>query len=106
LDGGRDALIIVRLTRVRAGERWDGSLFYTTSDHRESEKYKGKAPKAANPGLNETVTLVYDMHKLRRGADDWKMSRIDQFRLDLDDGPGGAFILRQIAIAERPPGYP
>lgn len=106
LEGGKHPLVIVRLTRIRAGDLWDGSLFYTTASHGESEQFKGKAPKEANPALNETVTLVYDMAKLRRGGDDWLKSTIDQIRFDLDDAPGGAFIIHQIAFAARPAGYP
>ncbi len=106
LDGGKYPLLVLRLTRVKAGDLWDGSVHYTTVKHAETEAYLAKAPKDANPGLNETVTIVYDMHKLRRGGDDWKSSKIDQIRLDLDDAPGGAFIIHQIALAERPAGYP
>ncbi len=106
LDGGAFPLLVVRLTRVRQGADWDGSVHYTTIKHPESEAYLAKAPKDANPGVNETVTIVYDMEKLRRGGDDWKTSKIDQIRLDLDDSPGGAFILQQIAVAKRPAGYP
>jgi hypothetical protein len=105
LDGGKYPLMIVRLTRIKAGDLWDGSVHYTTIKHPESEAYLAKAPKDANPGVNETVTIVYDMHKLRRGGDDWKTSKIDQIRIDLDDAPGGAFIIHQIAVAERPAGY-
>lgn len=105
LDGGKYPLMIVRLTRIKAGDLWDGSVHYTTINHPESEAYLAKAPKDANPGVNETVTIVYDMHKLRRGGDDWKTSKIDQIRIDLDDAPGGAFIVHQIAVAERPAGY-
>lgn len=105
LDGGKYPLLIIRLTRVKAGDLWDGSAHYTTIKHPESEAYLAKAPKDANPAVNETVTIVYDMHKLRRGGDDWKTSKIDQIRIDLDDAPGGAFIVHQIAVAERPAGY-
>jgi hypothetical protein len=46
--------------------------------------------------------MVFDMHRLAAGGDDWKTSKIDQVRLDLDDGPGGAFVIRQVAIAQDP----
>jgi hypothetical protein len=42
------------------------------------------------------------MSRQAAGAPDWTQSTIDQFRLDLEDKPGGAFIIRQIAITDNP----
>jgi len=36
-------------------------------------------------------------------AGDWNASLIDCIRIDTDDGPGGRFLLRQVAIARRMP---
>jgi hypothetical protein len=36
------------------------------------------------------------------GAPDWTQSTIDQIRFDIEDKVGGAFVIRQIAIAENP----
>ena len=104
VDGAARSLVLVRLTRLRKGSPWDGSVHYSTQSHRETGDYFAKLAMGSNPGVNETVTLVYDMRRLKRGGDDWKDSIIDQIRIDLDDGPGGAFLIRQIAIAHDPGG--
>nr|MEA2799634.1 hypothetical protein [Phenylobacterium sp.] len=36
------------------------------------------------------------------GGPDWTQSNIDQIRFDVEDKPGGAFVIRQVAIAENP----
>lgn len=102
LDGARFGLVLVRLTRVAAGEAWDGSLYYTTAEHGESADFVGRPLQGAAPQVNETVILAYDMHNPMRGGDDWATSKIDQVRLDLDDKPGGEFIVHQVAIVEAP----
>ena len=56
----------------------------------------------ADPGVNETVVLVYDMANPKRGGDDWTNSLIDQIRLDTDDAGGGAFTVHQVAVTENP----
>lgn len=104
VDGHTRSMVIVRLTRVRPGKDWDGSVHYTTPAHGESEQYLAKGPKSADPALNETVTLLYDMTQLRRGDTDWRTSIIDQIRIDFDDAAGGAFVIHQVAIAQDPGG--
>ena len=106
VQGGKYSMVIVRLTRTRAGEAWDGALYYTTAAHPDSPGFLGKPTGGAKPGLNETVTLVYDMSRPATGGGDWLASTIDQFRLDLEDKPGGQFVIHQIAIAENPDAAP
>jgi len=105
VDGRLRTLVIVRLTRVRAGQVWDGSVHYVTRAHGETSDFLAKSLPAANPQVGETVTLVFDMAALRRGGDDWKRSIIDRVRIDLDDSPDGAFVVRQVAIAQDPGGW-
>ena len=100
--GGARPLILVRVTRLRAGGAWDGTIYYTTAAHGESEKFLARPVVGWDPAVNETVTLVYDMSRLRAGGRDWIKSRIEQIRLDLDDQPGGAFVIRQLVIAANP----
>ncbi|WP_312163931.1 hypothetical protein [Phenylobacterium sp.] len=102
LDGSRYSLVLVRLTRTRAGADWDGSVFYSTANHGEAGEYQAKPRDGADPAVNETVVLVYDMANLKRGGDDWTTSLIDQIRLDTDDQAGGGFMVHQIAVTENP----
>jgi hypothetical protein len=102
VSGSRFPLVLVRLTRTAAGQGWDGALYYVTASHGETAGFVGKPVFGADPALNETTTLVYDMSRQAAGAPDWKQSAIDQIRLDLEDTPGGAFTILQVAMAENP----
>ncbi|THD62709.1 hypothetical protein [Phenylobacterium sp.] len=102
IPGGQYNLVLVRLTRVAQGAVWDGALYYSTPAHHEATAYFGKPLSGANPKVGETTTLVYDMAHQANGAPDWMQSSIDQIRLDLEDKPGGIFVIRQIAIGENP----
>ncbi|MBS0335058.1 MAG: hypothetical protein JSS35_19995 [Proteobacteria bacterium] len=102
VPGSRYSLVLVRLTRIAPGALWDGALYYATAAHREAASYFAKPLAGADPKVGETVTLVYDMAHQKRGAPDWMQSTIDSIRLDLEDRPGGVFLIRQIAIGENP----
>lgn len=103
IDGARFPLVIVRLTRTRAGGVWDGSLHYKTPGHGEAETFSARPIQGADPAVNETTTMVYDLSQSPAAAD-WAASQIDQFRIDTDDLAGGEFLVRQVAVAARPPG--
>lgn len=102
VPGGQFPLVLVRLTRTAAASAWDGALYYSTAGHPETINYLGKPLSGANPAVGETTTLIYDMSRQAIGGPDWMQSTIDQIRFDLEDKPGGAFVIRQIAIAENP----
>ncbi|HEX2800546.1 MAG TPA: hypothetical protein VHN73_00630 [Phenylobacterium sp.] len=102
VPGAQYPLVLVRLTRTAAGEAWDGALYYSTAAHPEASTFFGKPTPATPPAVGETVTLVYDMGRQTVGAPDWIQSNIDQIRLDIEDKSGGAFVIRQVAIAENP----
>lgn len=102
VPGGQYPLVLVRLTRTAAGVAWDGALYYSTAAHGEGIGFFGKPLSGASPAVGETTTLIYDMSRQANGGPDWTASTIDQIRLDLEDRPGGAFLIRQIAIAENP----
>jgi hypothetical protein len=102
VPGGQYPLVLVRLTRVTAASAWDGALYYSTPSHGEGIGFLGKPLSGANPAVGETTTLVYDMSRQAIGGPDWTQSTIDQIRFDIEDRPGGAFLIRQIAIAENP----
>jgi hypothetical protein len=102
VPGGQYPLVLVRLTRFAAAPAWDGALYYSTAAHGEGIGYLGKPLLGANPAVGETTILVYDMSRQAIGAPDWMQSTIDQIRFDIEDRPGGAFLIRQVAIAENP----
>lgn len=102
VPGGRYNLVLIRLTRLAPGAFWDGALHYTTAAHGEDAGYFGKPVAGADPKVGETTTLVYDMAHQKRGGPDWMTSTIDEIRLDIEDKPGGIFVIRQVAIAEDP----
>jgi hypothetical protein len=101
VDGSVYSLVLVRLTRLKAGGGWDGALYYATPLHGESAQFVGKPLQGADPAVGETTVLIYDMRHLAAGGGDWKTAEIDQIRLDLEDRPGGEFLIHQVAIAER-----
>ena len=100
--GGEYSMVLVRLTRVAPAGAWDGALYYSTPKHSEEVAFFGKPTSGADPKVGETTTLVYDMSRQTAGAPDWMQSTIDQIRLDLEDKPGGVFVIRQIAIVQNP----
>ncbi|WP_372784769.1 hypothetical protein [Phenylobacterium sp.] len=102
VPGGQYPLVLVRLTRTAPAAVWDGALYYSTATHPETINFLGKPLYGANPKVGETTTLVYDMSRLAVGGPDWVQSTIDQIRFDVEDKPGGGFLIRQIAIAENP----
>lgn len=102
VPGAQYPLVLVRLTRIAPASAWDGALTYSTASHSETVNYLGKPLSGANPAVGETTTLVYDMSRQVLGAPDWINSTIDQIRFDLEDKPGGAFLIREVAIAENP----
>ncbi len=102
IPGGQYPLVLVRITRTQAGSPWDGALYYSTAAHAETINFFGKPLSGADPKLGETTTLVYDMSHAANGGADWTQSTIDQIRLDIEDRPGGAFVVRQVAITDNP----
>lgn len=102
IDGARNPLVVIRLTRVKAGGDWSGTLFYVTPKHGTAEAFHGRPADLKDVAVNETVTLVYDMSRPAAGGEDWIASTIDQLRFDTDDQAGGQFVIHQIAVADNP----
>lgn len=102
VQGANRSLVLIRLTRVGAAKRLDPTVYYSTPAHGESQAYFAKPVFGGHPRINDTTTMVFNMHDLGAGGDDWKTSKIDQVRLDLDDGKNGAFVIHQVAIAQDP----
>lgn len=98
---GRDyPIVLVRLTRTKAGAGWAPTIYYQTDRHGESAQYFARVYRGKNPHVGETVTLVFDMSKLAGGSLDWTSSRIQQFRLQTDDQPGGEFTIHEVALSQ------
>lgn len=104
VEGATRSLLILRLTRRVAVKPWDPTVYYSTPAHGEAQAYFAKPALGADPRAGETVTMVFNMHRLASGEADWKSSTVDQVRLDVDEGPGGAFVIHQVAIAQDPGG--
>lgn len=102
VDGSVNTLVLVRVTRATAGGAWSGDLHYVTAAHGESAEFVALPVSGANPAVNETTILVYDMSRLRKGGADWTQSLIQQVRLDFEDQAGGEFLVRQVAITRNP----
>jgi hypothetical protein len=97
--GAQFPLVLVRLTRLAAGQGWNGALYYSTTLHGEGGDWLGLPLDNTPPKVGETVTLVYDMSRQARGAPDWTESVIEQIRLDLEGRGGGRFVIHQVALA-------
>lgn len=104
VKGAEANTVLVRITRNRDTERWDGSLFWTTAAHGEAAGFATKPVRGADPAVGETTIMVYDVAKPKKGGDDWTRSVITGVRLDLDDSAGGAFTVHQVAIVNLPGG--
>ena len=104
IKGSEANAVLVRITRNRDTERWDGSLFWATAAHGEAAGFATKPIRGADPAVGETTIMVYDLAKPRKGGDDWLKSVITGIRLDLDDSEGGAFTIQQVAIVNIPGG--
>lgn len=102
LRGSDASLLLVRLTRVKATERWDGAVYYATKRHGETGKFMNVPLHADSPRVGTPVVLVYDMDALRAGGDDWMKSMIKHIRLDLDIAAGGEVVIHQIALVREP----
>lgn len=106
LDGAQFSHVLVRVTRLAPATDWDGSLHYVTAAHPEAAGFMAKPFQGADPQVNETVIMAYDMRSPNLGGRDWVTSLIESIRLDFDDAAGGEFLIHQIAITEPPASAP
>jgi len=102
LQGAQFNHVLVRVTRLSQAPDWDGSLHYVTAAHPEAPGFMARPLQGAEPEVNETVILAYDMRRLTKGGEDWVSSEIERIRLDFDDAAGGEFLVHQVAITEAP----
>lgn len=102
VKGAESNAVLVRITRNKDTQRWDGSLFWTTAAHGEAAGFATKPIRGADPAVGETTIMVYDLAQPKKGGDDWTRSTITGIRLDLDDTEGGEFTIHQVAIVSLP----
>jgi hypothetical protein len=102
VKGAESNAVLVRITRNKDTQRWDGSLFWTTAAHGEAAGFATKPIRGADPAVGETTIMVYDLAQPKKGGDDWTRSTITGIRLDLDDSEGGEFTIHQVAIVSLP----
>lgn len=71
--------IKVRIRRI-AGSTWDGSVYYTTASHGESELYKNLMTEPVWDGTFKIISI--DMSSLVAGGTDWVSNTITGIRFD------------------------
>jgi len=102
VKGAESNAVLVRITRNKDTQLWDGSLFWTKAAHGEAAGFATKPIRGADPAVGETTIMVYDLAQPKKGGDDWTRSTITGIRLDLDDTEGGEFTIHQVAIVSLP----
>jgi len=88
--GGSNRYVLVRLRQLVSGT-WEGSLYYQTDLHGQSESYKKTISAPAGLAAGGWVVAVFDMHTLTAGGTDWSQNTITGLRLDLVSGAAGSF---------------
>ena len=90
ISGAAVRYIKLRIKRF-AGSEWQGTVYYATGAHGNSESFKKQVTTDPTAGTSEFVDLVFDMHALTTGGDDWKTSTITSIRLDLGASSSDSF---------------
>lgn len=99
IAGASYASVRARVRRL-AGSTWQGSCYYSTGGHGESESFQKTI---AEPDWRGWVVLEWDMHALTAGGTDWALSTITQFRLDLGAGAADHFEIDWVAVGKVAP---
>lgn len=90
ISGAAVRYIKLRIKRF-AGSEWQGTVYYATGAHGNSESFKKQVTTDPTAGTSEFVDLVFDMHALTTGGDDWKTSTITSIRIDLGASSSDSF---------------
>lgn len=95
--------VVARLRRTSPGWTDDFGLYYTTASHgRDTSNYQALRQTIAL-AQNEWTIVVWDMHQLSVGGDDWKNSTITGLSVDFTSTSGGVFDLDYIAVGNLNP---
>jgi hypothetical protein len=98
LDGGKDFIVRARIKRTSpsSGATWQGTLYYRTSGHSDSESYKKTI---SDPTvLNEWVVAEWDMSNLTAGGTDWVDNTITRLRFDFGNTANDDFQVDWVAV--------
>jgi hypothetical protein len=79
IPGGSAPIIRISIRRT-AGTAWDGSIYYTTSGHGESDSFRNVMPQPAWDGAYKLIEM--NMSNLFAGGTDWTTSTITRLRFD------------------------
>lgn len=90
--------VVIRVNiRRTAGTGWDGSIYYTTSGHGETESFKNLMPEPAWDGTYKLIEM--NMSNLTAGGTDYISNTITRLRLDFGATSADDFQIDYIEIA-------
>jgi hypothetical protein len=96
--GGSNRYVRVRLRQLAAGA-WEGNLYYSTGAHGISASYYKTVSAPAGLSGGDWVYLIFDMHDLTAGGNDWSQNTVTGLQLDLTSGAAGSFEIDWIGYA-------
>ncbi|WP_028034100.1 hypothetical protein [Chelativorans sp. J32] len=99
IPGALFSKIRMRVRRISGNGTWDGSIYYTTTNHGISGSYLKRI--AAPSNFNEWQVLEWDMADLTQGGNDWITSTITRLRIDLSQSSGDTLEIDWISIGDR-----
>lgn len=95
--GANNRYVRMRIRRT-AGFTWKGIVQYTTAGHGLSESFYAVKPVGMKVG-GAYQEVVFDMHSLRSGANDWKNSTITGIAILLGTGKADSFEVDWVSIS-------
>lgn len=98
--GSQAPVVRARIRRI-AGSGWQGTLYYTTSGHGESESFR-KTIAAPNFSAG-WVIAEWDMAALTAGGTDWINNTITGLRLDMGGASGDQLEVDWVAVGKVSP---
>jgi hypothetical protein len=101
VNGARYDKVRMRVRR-NAGSGWQGTLYYSTAGHGESESFKKTI--TDTPVIGQWVILEWDMAALTAGGTDWATSTITRIRIDLGTSAADSFTVDWVSIGRRASG--
>jgi len=96
IAGSLNDKVRVRIRRV-AGSGWQGTLYYETSGHGNSESFKKDV--TLGPGTAFEI-LEWDMTNLTAGGTDWVTNVITRLRFDFGNSAADVFEVDWIAVGK------
>ncbi len=94
-SGASYFIIRIGITRT-GGSTWDGSLYYTTGGHVESESFKNLMTEPTWDGSQKEITV--DMRSLVAGGNDWITNTITGIRFDFGALSNDTFVIDYIRL--------